>query len=151
MPDTQTLAALMERKRHCLEQLHALGYQQLAAIEQQDIDGLFQLLDTRQKWLQAFERIEECLTPYRAEEPSQRHWADEQLRDRCRQDQAACQRLLSEIAACEERGRTLLQAQCEEMAVQLRQLNGERAAAAEYLSAAAAPATGSCLDLSAES
>ncbi len=151
MSDTQMLAALMQRKRHCLEQLHALGKQQLACIEQHDIDGLFQLLDTRHKWLQAFERIEECLKPFRNQEPSQRHWPDQQQRAQCRADQDACQQLLSQIAACEERGRALLQSQCDEMALQLRQLNGGRVAAAEYLSAAATAATGNCLDLSAES
>ena len=151
MSDPQTLAVLMQRKRHCLEQLHALGREQLACIERRDLDSLFQLLDTRQKWLTAFERIEEFLAPYRQQDPSQRHWADERLREQCRADQEISQQLLGEIAACEERCRSLLQAQCDEMAVQMRQLSGGHAAASGYLAAAAAPATGGCLDLSAES
>lgn len=151
MSDTQTLALLIQRKRHCLEQLHALGGEQLACIERGDIDGLFAVLDARQKWLSAFERIEELLMPYRQQEPSQRHWADERLREQCRADQEACQQLLGEIAACEERCRSLLQVQCDEMAMQMRQMNGGHVAASGYLAAAAAPDTGGCLDLSAES
>ncbi len=150
MPDAQILATLMERKRHCLEQLHALGKQQLAAIRASDLDGLFAMLDARQKWLQAFERIEGCLQPFRNEDPARRRWTSETLREQCRADQERCQQLLAEITSWEEQGRAELEMQRDQTALELRHLHADCLVNASYESDSNSPITGQHLDLSAE-
>lgn len=150
MLDPMIMASLIERKRHCLEQLHALGQQQLRVIGSGDIDGLFRLLDSRQKWLDAFQRIEVCLHPFREQDPAQRIWPDEAQRQKCRADQQRCQQLLAEITLCEEQGRAQLERQRDQLAHQLGELNTDRLANAAYASAAPYAQTGQHLDLSAE-
>ena len=151
MLDSQLLASLLERKRHCLEQLHALGQEQLATIESEDLDGLFRLLDARQKWLDAFQRIEQALQPYHQQDPAERRWTSEAQREQCRADQQRCQTLLAEIAKTEERGRQQLETQRARTAQQLQTLSGDRVAMTGYGSSMSSAATGLHLDLSAES
>ncbi len=150
MLDPMIMASLIERKRHCLEQLHALGQQQLHVIGSGDIDGLFALLDSRQKWLDAFQRIEVCLHPFREQDPAQRRWPGEAHREKCRADQQRCQELLANITRLEEQGRTQLERQRDQMAQQLGELNTDRLASVAYASAVTSPPTGQHLDLSAE-
>lgn len=94
---SEILAALIRRKRTCLEQLHQLGQKQRALIDQDQITALLDLLTIKQRMLFELRKVDVALRPFAQQSPQERQWNDPEQRRQCAADVAECERLLAEI------------------------------------------------------
>jgi hypothetical protein len=110
--DTNLLARLIEVKHGLLVQLQQLAARQQEWVSQGDMARLLNLLAAKQHLLGELQRVEQGLDPFRAEDPDGRRWRSPEDRQRCREQAAACETLLTEIMNIER--------QCESELIQRR-------------------------------
>ncbi|MBI1899728.1 MAG: hypothetical protein HYS13_01280 [Planctomycetia bacterium] len=146
--DTDTLAALIERRHRCLVQLCELGELQAAAIGRDDMSELLAVLDQKQRRWRQWREIEDLLGPFRGQAPESRAWRDPQKRETSRRLQEDCEKLLEQIARLEEKCDADLRARRTELAGVLREMHSAALVRAAY--SAPAPIVGGQLDLTSQ-
>jgi hypothetical protein len=133
--ETELLSELVDRKRDCLQRLHALGRRQLELIDVNDeVNQLMPLLAEKQRLVGDLARIEHRLDPFRAQDPEGRTWRCAADRQRCAETVANCRALFAEILAQEKCAETRLNQQRGFMAVRLCEARQARQARAAYAS-----------------
>jgi len=144
----EILAALVQRKRACLEQLHALGRKQRELIASDQITRLLDLLSVKQRLLFELRKVDVALRPFAQQSPEQRQWANPEHRRQCAEDVEVCERLLATIVADQKVDEQSLIQRRDEVAKTLQGMHAASEARAAY--AAKAPRMVSRLDLSSE-
>jgi hypothetical protein len=147
-PKTELLAELIGQKYECLSQLHQLGQQQFALVDQGDTTHLLKVLSAKQQSLAHLQQIERRLDPFRGQEPEERTWSNPADRTRCAALVEKAESLFREILDQEKRSEERLRQRRDEVAVQLQEVNAARAVRGAYTSDAARQA--GQLDLSSE-
>ncbi len=117
--DTETLAALLDRKRSCLVQLRDLGETQCALAVGGALSELLQLLSVKQEVLRRLELVQAELAPFRGQDPEQRQWASPGRRAAAAQIVVDCDALLAKIAEQERTSESHLRLRRDAAAEQL--------------------------------
>lgn len=105
---SETLAALVDRRHRYLTLMRDLGREQAALIEGGDMNQLLRVLAGKQRVMLELEQVERSLDPFRAQSDEERQWRSQELRDRCRRQIDECKSLLDEIVAQEKQSEKLL-------------------------------------------
>ena len=146
--DTDTLAALIERRHRCLVQLRELGELQAAAIGRDDMSELLAVLDQKQRRWRQWREIEDLLAPFRQQAPESRAWPDAQKRETSRRLQEDCEKLLEEVRRWDEKCGADLRLRRTELAGVLREMHEAAQVRAAY--SAPPPIVGGQLDLTSQ-
>lgn len=146
--ETDLLADLIHRKRHCLVQLRTMGEKQLELVRGGCMTELLDVLAMKQKMLGQLQGIERELDPFRNQDPESRPWRTQRERQTCADELAGCEVLLAEIVCQERQSEQELVQRREETAAQLQGVHWAHQARQAYL----APSRASLgqLDLSSE-
>jgi hypothetical protein len=96
MTDSEALFQLVRQKKECLEKLHACSGNQLRYVEQENIEALLEVLAFKQRLLIEIEGIDGQIKTYHVDDPEQRVWPSQQMREACRETAAECDRLVRE-------------------------------------------------------
>jgi hypothetical protein len=99
--------------------LRDLAGRQLELIDGERMADLFSLLDAKQRALGALHAIEGELAPFRGQSPDERRWRSADVRLRCGERLADCERLLAETLERERQGEELLRKRRDQAAVRL--------------------------------
>lgn len=118
--DTEQLADLVARKHDCLRQLHDLARRQFVLIEDEHISDLLVLLAHKQRLLGILQGVDQQLTPFRGQQPEQRVWRSNDIRQRTGELLGLCEQLLAEILECEKTGEARLLARRDETALRVK-------------------------------
>lgn len=146
--DTETLTALLDRKRACLTQLRDLGVTQCALAAGGALGELLQLLAVKQEVLRKLQDVQDALAPFREQDPERRSWASAARRAAAAKIVADCDDLLAQIAQQERTSESDLRLRRDEAAQQLAGVHSASSARDAYGSYDR-PAVGQ-LDLSSE-
>jgi hypothetical protein len=148
-PETDELAALVERKHGCLCRLRELGARQLELVRRDEMTALLDVLAAKQRLIGELQQIERGLDPFRGQRADTRPWRTPEERRRCAERLAECQSLLAEIVRQERQGESELARRRDAAA---RQLQGAHIASqARGAYHAATPRASSQLDLMSDS
>jgi hypothetical protein len=145
--ETDLLAELASQRYGLLDQLRALGKQQLDFIEQADMTQLMLLLSAKHHLLAELHQVEKRLDPYRGQDPETRRWRNSQARERCAELVAKSDLALREILEQEKLGEARMREHRDEAAARLRTAHAAGHARTAYTKSA--PHTGR-IDLSTE-
>lgn len=148
-PETNELAALVQRKHGCLCRLRELGARQLELVRGGETTALLDVLAAKQRLIGEWQQIERALDPFRGEDADARHWRTPDERRRCAERLAECRSLLAEIVRQEKQGESELVRRRDAAAQQLQGTHVASQARGAYH--ATAPRGSSRLDLMSES
>lgn len=129
---TDSLARLVQQKRRLLEQLVQLGRRQGELIEAGEIASVVQLLSGKQQLIAGLQSVEQCLDAFRQEDPDARVWPSPAARTACQADSHACNALLAEVIATEQKHEKSMGDRRDEVGAQLRQAQSAHAASSAY-------------------
>lgn len=127
-----TLARLVQQKRQLLEQLVKVGHRQGELIEAGEVASLVQLLSSKQQLIAGLQAVEQGLDGFRAEDPETRQWPTPAARAACQADSKACNALLAEVIAAEQRHEQMMTERRDAIGTQLRQAQSAHAASTAY-------------------
>ncbi len=116
----EILAALVQRKRLCLEQLQVLGQKQRELIDSDQVTRLLDLLSVKQRMLFELRKVDVALQPFARQSPQERNWGNPQQRQRCAADLEVCERLLAQIVVQQKEDEQTLIRRRDEVAQALR-------------------------------
>lgn len=128
----ETLARLVQQKRLLLEQLVKIGHRQGELIDAGEVASLVQLLSSKQQLITGLQAVEQGLDNFRAEDPEARQWPTPAARAACQADSNACNALLSEVIATEQRHEKMMAERRDAIGAQLRQAQSAHAASTAY-------------------
>lgn len=117
--NSETLADLIAKRRHCLANLRDLGLKQSELIAAGEMGALLRSLSAKNQWIVAVQTIERELSPYHEQDPSERVWASEAQRSQCAGQAAECKNLLDEIMQLERRNEQKMTERRDQVASQL--------------------------------
>lgn len=129
---TEELARLVGQKRRLLERLVQLGRGQGELVESGRTQDLLKLLAEKQRFIDALQTVEAGLAAFRDEDPDRRVWPSPKHRAACQADSEACNRMLAEVLAAEERHEERMAARRDDVNTQLRQAQHAHAASTAY-------------------
>lgn len=129
---TDALAQLVRQKRRLLEQLVMLGRRQGELVEAGDTATLLQVLGGKQQLIAGLSVVERGLDAFRQEDPDRRAWPSGASRAACKADADACNALLAEALATEERHERRLTERRDDVARRLQQAQCAHVAQAAY-------------------
>lgn len=132
IPPTAALARLVSQKRRLLEQLVAIGRRQGELIDAGEIAPLMQLLGGKQQLIAGLRVVEQGLDAFRSEDPESRAWPTPADRAACQADAEACNRMLAEVIATEQRHESLMTQRRDAIGKQLTQTQSAHAATTAY-------------------
>ena len=128
----ETFAELIEKRHDCLQLLHAMGSEQLELINAGKIDQLMLLLDQKQSWAEALQRIGRELAPFGNQDPEMRIWPDLARQRSCRRLWEQSKQFHTEIIELEQRGLRELKKRRDRVGRQLLEVNTAHEAWAAY-------------------
>jgi len=131
--DTERLAELIHRKRHCLLQLRTVGQKQLELVCGGNISDLLDLLAAKQQVVLQLHQIERALEPFRNQDPEARPWSSPQARQACAGELADCEALLADVVRQEHQSEQELTRRRDEAAAQLAGMHAAGRARRAYL------------------
>ena len=119
---TTLLTDLIRRKHDVLVQLCDVGHRQKGIVERGETTALLELLAAKQTKITLLQQVERELSPFHAEDPTERVWPTADARERCAEQAAQCNRLLAEIVDLERESADRLAIRRNDVAAQLRQV-----------------------------
>lgn len=133
---TDKLSALMAAKVEVLEQLCELAKQQATITQSGDATILLSFLSRKQPLMDRLSDIQDDLSVYIADDPTERKWRSSELRVACSGDAQRCQQLLSEIVLLEKQSLDEMSLKRDALAAQLQDGQDGTLAAQAYHSSA---------------
>jgi flagellar biosynthesis/type III secretory pathway chaperone len=118
--ETDILSELIASKRETLRQLRDLGIQQQGSVESGDTDLLFRVLAAKQRLLGDLQQTEQCLAPFREQDPEQRTWRSGNERQKCATQADECTQLLADVIRQERESEQALVERRDDAAEKLR-------------------------------
>jgi hypothetical protein len=146
MPDTDILAALIQKKHECLVQLCVMGRRQWEMIQESDMTKLLDVLVIKQRVLLELQRMERLMAHYRDQAPEEREWKSPELRQQCARQLEECKQLFQDVVRQEKQCEQEMIRRRDEAASLLAGFHQARQASDAY--AALPPEGASRLDLS---
>ena len=140
------LLHLATARRDRLLRVHRIGLGQLDLIEQGDMGRLLGLLAEKSRELDSLKEIDAQLKPYRHGEQISLDWPSQEQQSECRQVLQQSEELIKAIVTQEQQSETRLQSKKNDIASQLKTVQGANVASAAYHQHA--PTGASQLDLS---
>jgi hypothetical protein len=119
---TTLLADLVRRKHGVLVQLCDVGRRQKEIVERGETTALLELLAAKQTMISVLQQVERELAPFHAEHPDARDWATADVRARCAEQAADCNRLLAEVVELERHSADRMAIRRNDVAAQLQQV-----------------------------
>lgn len=129
---TEPLARLVQQKRRLLEQLVQIGRRQGALIGEGEVASLVQLLSGKQQLIAGLKVVEQGLDAFRHDDPDQRQWPTPADRAACKADADACNALLAEALATEQKHEAQMSERRDAIGAQLNQAQSAHAASSAY-------------------
>lgn len=137
---TDQLAALVGHKLRLLERLLELSHRQQSLLGEEDLDGLLSLLSAKQRLIDALQKIERALDPFRQQAPEERQWRSAEERAACRQQAERCQVLTAKLLEDERRTTEEMEQRKKRTEGLLQGFDSAAKAQSAYLSAGSLPA-----------
>jgi len=119
---TARLAELIDARLACIRNVNALSRKQLELIKNKEMVDLTALLERKQKTFKLLEQVERALDPFRDEEPEDRVWESQQLREETAAKISECEELLRETFERDKESEEMLSESRDEAAQKLRGL-----------------------------
>jgi hypothetical protein len=146
--DGKELSELIDLRWSTLSALLEFGRRQSEAIQQGRMSDLMRILSDKQVPLNQLSAIADSLRAAADDDPSQRLWASESMRESCRNKQEQCDQMHTELLAIEAACETTLQENRSSIQHDIDQLNASHQAAKHYSPQPSVATSGSQLDLS---
>jgi Mg2+ and Co2+ transporter CorA len=146
--DGWELSELINQRRLALDELLTLGQQQRELIATGRMTELMRILSAKQQPIQRLTEIAQSLRQADHDDPADRQWPSEAVRQACRIEQQECLRIHQELLALEEACEAAMQANRTSIQNEINQLNASHQAAQHYVSGPAVAPSGGHLDLS---
>ena len=116
---TDRLAELLDTKLSIVHELYILARRQSEIIGDRDLTRLMRVLAAKQTYLLDLEETEKSIAPYRKQDPDQRKWKSDEVRQRARQTAQECERVLRETMLIERQCETEMIARRDQAAEKL--------------------------------
>ena len=129
---TKELSQLIESRLDLLQQLSRMALEQEKLVEAKDSMALLQIAARKESLLQRLVDINSSLRPFAAESTESRVWESDEARDRCRQNQNACEGLVQHLRVVEQRVIDLIESQQDNERASLQHQNRTAQARAAY-------------------
>ncbi len=136
--DTDVLMRRIGQKLAILQQVRDLSQRQSALIAAGDIQRLLSVLTAKQTLLNALQKVERELEPFRRQDPEARRWRSFAEREECRQLAARCEAVLGDIVRIEQQDEAELRQRRDTAAARLQETHYTAEATRAYLGAPAA-------------
>jgi len=117
--ETDRLAELLDKKLSVVRELYNLARRQSEVIGIGDLTRLMRVLAAKQTLLLELQETEQSLAPYREQDPDQRQWKSDVVRQRARQAAEDCERVLRETMLIERQCETEMITRRDQAAEQL--------------------------------
>lgn len=144
------VAALIERRWEILDHLLSISRLQMMAIEQGQMSELMRLLSEKQKPLNQLVELGGLLDVANADDPEQRCWDSNDIREQCRKQQEECEKMNLELLAIEAECESKLCQNREDLRRRLERVDAGWQAVSGYADHAANTTSGGSLDLSSD-
>ena len=99
MADSEHLYQLIEQKLKLLERLSVCSGNQMQYVDTENLEALLEVLAAKQRFLFEIEGIDQQITGYHVDDPDDRVWPSQEMRNRCREMVSQCDRLVREVLA----------------------------------------------------
>ena len=96
MTDSEHLFQLVGHKLERLEQLHACSANQMQYVDTDDMGAILEILAAKQRLLIEIEGIDQQIAQYHVDDPEDRVWPTQEMREYCRERISRCDRLVRE-------------------------------------------------------
>ena len=96
MTDSEHLFQLVGQKLERLEQLHACSGNQMQYINADDMGAILEILAVKQRLLIEIEGIDQQIVQYHVDDPEERAWPTQEMREQCREWISHCDCLVRE-------------------------------------------------------
>ena len=96
MTDSERLFQLVVQKLELLEQLHACSSNQMQYVDAGDMEAILEILAAKQRLLIEIEGIDQQIAQYHADDPEDRVWPSQEMREQCRERISRSDRLVCE-------------------------------------------------------
>ena len=97
MTDSEHLFQLVGQKLERLQQLHACSGNQMQYVETEDMGAILEILAAKQRLLIEIEGIDRQIAGYHVDDPEERVWPTDEMREQCREKISQCDRLVREM------------------------------------------------------
>ncbi len=124
MTDSEHLYQLVQQKLERLEQLHSCSGNQMRYVETDNMGAVLEILAAKQRLLIEIEGFDRQIAGYHVDDPEERVWPTPDMRERCREMIARCDRLVRETLEFDRAAEQSLIVKKEEARKQLRQFTG---------------------------
>ena len=101
MTDSEHLFQLVGQKLERLEQLHACSANQMQYVDADDMGAILEILAAKQRLLIEIEGIDRQIAQYHVDDPEDRVWPSQEMREQCRERISQCDRLVRETLECD--------------------------------------------------
>ncbi|MGI6416507.1 MAG: hypothetical protein ACOX1P_12625 [Thermoguttaceae bacterium] len=137
--ETDKLTALVRQKRDLLIRFREMGQRQLQLVCEGSMGQLLDVLAAKQRLLDALERVERWLDPFRGQDPGTRQWRSAEARDACAELLDECERLLHVTVQQERESEAALMVRRDEAAERLQNAHLADQARGAYARGGAGP------------
>ena len=144
------VAALIQQRWEILDQLLKISQLQMTAIEQGQMSELMRLLSEKQKPLNQLIELGDQFGVACANDPKERHWASNDIREKCRKQQDDCEKMNLELLAIEAECESKLGQSRDELRKRLERVDSGWQAISGYADHATHATCGGALDLSSD-
>jgi len=96
MTDSEHLFQLVGQKLERLEQLHSYSGNQMPYVETEDMGAILEILAAKQRLLIEIEGIDRQIAGFHVDDPEERVWPTQEMREQCREKISQCDRLVRE-------------------------------------------------------
>ncbi len=146
--DGQQLSELIAQRWSTLHELLDLGRRQSEAINEGRMSDLMRILSDKQAPLNRLSEIADSLRAATNDDPLQRPWPNQSMRQACRDQQEQCDQLHTELLAIEAACEAALQENRQSIQRNIDQLNASHQAAKHYSPQPTVATSGNRLDIS---
>ena len=129
---TNRLVELIDKRQRCLVALHELSTRQSGMIADGDMSALLRSFSVKNQWLVALQAVERDLAPFHQQNPEERVWASEAVRQQCAEKAATCNQLLRELMKLEKQNEQEMTQRRDRVAAQLQNVQSADAARNAY-------------------